>query len=207
MDAREEILSALRDSHAGLDTNALARRLGLHPNTVRWHLGVLGRRGLVSSRPERGQRRGRPSVVHRLTPEGVVHGRDEYRLLAAMLTAVVAGGDRVASGVYETGMRWGRYLLGMPHPSASTDDPDVLARVSELLDDHGFAAELEGTRICMRRCPFSDLAETSPEIICTLHHGIIDGALAETGSRLRVAKLANFVEPTLCIADLEARSD
>ena len=34
----------------------------------------------------------------------------------------------------------------------------------------------------MRRCPFYALAEGAPQVICTLHHGIVDGALEEAGS-------------------------
>ena len=41
--------------------------------------------------PERRRGRGRPSIVHRLTSEGIVSGRDEYRLLATMLTDALAG--------------------------------------------------------------------------------------------------------------------
>jgi predicted ArsR family transcriptional regulator len=54
----------------------------------------------------------------------------------------------------------------------------------------------------MRRCPFYALAEDSPQVICTLHHGIIDGALAEAGSEQTVERLEPFVEPGLCIAHL-----
>ena len=54
----------------------------------------------------------------------------------------------------------------------------------------------------MRRCPFYALAETHPQIVCTLHHGIIDGALEETGSNHRVRRLEPFVEPGLCVAHL-----
>jgi len=54
----------------------------------------------------------------------------------------------------------------------------------------------------MRRCPFYALAESSPHVICTLHQGIIDGALTEAGSEQTVDRLDAFVEPGLCIAHL-----
>src|SRR5471032_1234893 len=198
MTVRATILAALRESHEGLDTNALARAVGLHPNTVRWHLGILGDQGLVRSTPERRQRRGRPSVIYRVTADGVVHGRDEYHLLATMLAAVVAESpDDLKETAYETGVRWGRYLSEKPHPSQPSDNDAAVERVVALLNEQGFDSETEGETICMHRCPFHDLAETHPEIICTLHHGIIDGALTEAGSTLRVAKLHPFVRPTL----------
>jgi predicted ArsR family transcriptional regulator len=87
---REMIVDALRDAHDGLDTNQLAGTLALHPNTIRWHLGLLTDAGLVEAIPERRRGRGRPSIVHHLTSDGIARGRDDYRLLATMLTDVVA---------------------------------------------------------------------------------------------------------------------
>ena len=87
---REAILEALGAAPDGLDTNGLAAAVDLHPNTIRWHLGLLADAGLVRSAPERRHKRGRPSIVHRLTPDGIVRDRDDYRLLATMLTATVA---------------------------------------------------------------------------------------------------------------------
>jgi predicted ArsR family transcriptional regulator len=201
--ARARILEELRDSDAGLDTNALAGIVELHPNTVRWHLKVLTRQGLVRSASVAGHRRGRPSLVYRLTAAGFVEGRDEYQLLAAMLTTIVAESADSKTGPYEAGMRWGRYLHHKPSPTEPTDDQTTVKRVIELLDEHGFDAEPDGTTVCMHRCPFNDLAQTNPEIICTLHHGIIDGALEEAGSRLRVSAIHPFAKPTLCTATLE----
>src|SRR5262245_51708816 len=100
------ILEALQSERGGLDTKQLAERLGLHANTIRWHLGVLTDRGLVQAVPERRGGRGRPSIVHRLTGEGVARDRDEYRLLATMLTGVVAGDPDGEARAYESGVQW-----------------------------------------------------------------------------------------------------
>lgn len=191
---REAIVTALRETPDGLDTNAIAERVGLHPNTVRWHLGRLTDDNLVNSAPERRASPGRPSIVHRLTPEGKAVGRDEYRLLATMLTAAIASDPDGARRAYATGVEWGRHL--------SATDPGT--DVASLLDREGFAAEQTGDRIEMRRCPFYALAEDAPQVVCTLHRGIIDGALEKLGSSRRVERLDAFVEPTLCIAHLRA---
>ena len=189
---RQMILDALQSERGGLDTNQLAERLGLHANTIRWHLGVLGDGGLVQAVPERRPGRGRPSIVYRLTGEGIAHGRDEYRLLATMLTDVVAAAGGGEARAYDVGVRWGRHLRQA--------EPE--ANLADLLDWQGFAAEQYGDEVEMRRCPFYALAESSPHVICTLHHGIIDGALAEAGSEQKVERLDAFVEPGLCIAHL-----
>lgn len=193
---RRAILEALTSAHDGLDTNQLAERLELHPNTIRWHLGVLTDAGLVQATPERRHGRGRPSIVHRLTGEGVGTGRDDYRLLATMLTEVVAGERGGEARAYDAGVRWGRHL--------QQAEPD--ASIAELLDREGFAAEQQGDRLEMRRCPFYALAESSPQVVCTLHHGIVEGALDEAGSEQTVERLDPFVEPRLCVAHLTART-
>ena len=192
---RQMILEALRSAGDGLDTGQLAECLELHPNTIRWHLGVLADGGLVQAVPERRHARGRPSIVHRLTGEGIASGRDEYRLLATMLTDVVAADGNGEARAYEAGRRWGRHL--------QQAEPD--ASVVHLLDQEGFEAEQHGDQVEMRRCPFYALAEGSPQVICTLHHGIVDGALEEAGSDQTVERLDPFVEPRLCVAHLTAR--
>ena len=190
------ILDALRRARDGLDTNQLAEHADLHPNTIRWHLGLLTDAGLVQATPGRRHGRGRPSIVHRLTGEGIARGRDEYRLLATMLTDVVAADGNGEARSYEAGVRWGRHLRQA--------EPD--AGLADLLDQEGFAAEQHGDELEMRRCPFYALAEGSPQVICTLHQGIIDGALAEAGSEQTVERLDPFVEPGLCIARLSRSS-
>jgi predicted ArsR family transcriptional regulator len=192
---RQTILEALRGAHQGLDTGQLADRLGLHPNTIRWHLGRLADAGLVQAAPDRRHERGRPRIVHRVTGDGIACGRDEYRLLATMLVDIVAAADDGATRAYEAGVRQGRHL--------QQADPD--ASVVELLDREGFEAEQHGDEVEMSRCPFYALAESSPEVICTLHQGIVDGALAESGSDQRVGRLHAFVEPGLCVARLARR--
>jgi predicted ArsR family transcriptional regulator len=193
---RRAILEALTDAHDGLDTNQLAELLELHPNTIRWHLGRLTDAGLVQTSPERRRGRGRPSIVHRLTGAGVGTGRDDYRLLATMLTEVVAGDRDGEARAYEAGIRWGRHL--------QQAEPD--ASIAALLDREGFAAEQHGDRLEMRRCPFYALAESSPQVICTLHHGIVDGLLDAAGSEQTVDRLDPFAEPGLCVAQLTARA-
>ena len=67
---RSRIVDELRGQRDGLDTEQLARALELHPNTVRWHLGILGDAGIVESQTEPRTGPGRPRILYRLTPEG-----------------------------------------------------------------------------------------------------------------------------------------
>src|SRR3954447_10425540 len=83
---RAALVEALRESPDGLDVHDLAAGAGIHPNTARWHLGVLGNAGLVESQPGPSGALGRPRTVYRATAEATAGGRDEYRLLARLLT-------------------------------------------------------------------------------------------------------------------------
>jgi predicted ArsR family transcriptional regulator len=189
---REALLEALGSSRRGLDTKELAAAVGLHPNTVRWHLGVLGDEGLVEALPERRRGRGRPSALFRLTGAGVAHDRDDYRLLATMLAGVVGDAPDGPDRAYEAGVSWGRHL------QAAEPDDDI----GELLDRQGFDARLADDTIEMRRCPFAALAAEAFQVVCPLHRGVIDGALAASGSSRSVERLDPFVEPSLCVARL-----
>jgi predicted ArsR family transcriptional regulator len=202
MDTRELVAAALRDAPDGLDVQELAARLELHPNTVRWHLGALADRGVVSSAPVPHRGRGRPRIVYRAEPEPDGGTRDEYRLLATVLSGTLAAADDGAGAAERAGREWGRFLAPRRLPLVRTSDEDARRGVTALLEEQGFRPEACAEGVLMRRCPFHDLAESQPEIVCAVHKGLIDGALEELGSDLHVSRLDVFVEPDVCVARL-----
>lgn len=204
---RVRIVEELRAAPDGLDVRALASRLALHENTVRWHLGLLADAGLVESSPAANGKPGRPRMMYALRP-GVheTRGRDEHRLLATILTGTVAELSDGERRVEEAGRAWGRYLVRRPSPLERVTDELAVDEVTRLLDEEGFAAEAHGREIHMRRCPFHELAETNPGVVCGVHRGLISGALEELESRLGVDGLDVFVQPDLCVARLRPRS-
>ena len=203
---RPRASGASQAERSGLDVQQLARALELHPNTVRWHLGILGDAGIVESHPEPRAGPGRPRILYRLTREGTANGREEYRLLATILSGAVSGREDGPSRAEEAGREWGRYLVRRPAPGARVNEREAVGEVVRLLDEQGFAPDAEGTEVRMHRCPFHDLAEQHPEVVCAVHRGLISGALDELGSELNVEGLDVFVEPDLCIARLGPRS-
>jgi predicted ArsR family transcriptional regulator len=195
------IVEELRAAHDGLDVRGLARRIGLHENTVRWHLGILGDAGLVDAKPAAEGKPGRPRMLYRLRPGAAAStGGDEHRLLATVLTGTVAELPDGVERAREAGRAWGRFLVRRPSPLERPGEDEAVAEVARLLDEEGFAAQPHGRQIHMHRCPFHDLAETNPEIVCGVHLGLMAGALEELGSDLEVEGLDVFVRPDLCIA-------
>ena len=199
--SRARILRTLAEADGPLDAHELAARVGLHPNTVRWHLGVLANAGFVSSSTEPRTRPGRPRVVLTATEEEA-EGREDYRLLAAILAGSISGTENGTAAAERAGEAWGRFLVERPRPFARLSAGDAADQVVRLLDEHGFEPERENGDVLMHRCPFRDLAEQHGDVVCAVHLGLIRGALAEIGAPVTATRLEPFVEPGLCRARL-----
>lgn len=198
---RRRIVEELRSQPDGLDAAELARLLELHPNTVRWHLGILADAGIVRSQPAARSKPGRPRILYTLTREGAGRAADEHRLLATIFAGALSGLDDGAARAEEAGRAWGHYLVAREPLTKATHD-EAVEVVVELLEQQGFAPAADGHEIHMHRCPFHELAEAHPEVVCPVHEGLISGALNALGSDLEVEGLDIFVRPDLCIARL-----
>ncbi|HEY6052537.1 MAG TPA: helix-turn-helix domain-containing protein, partial [Gaiellaceae bacterium] len=149
--SRARILAELAEGP--LDTRELARRVGLHVNTVRVHLGALADAGLVEAATAPSRGRGRPRLVYSSTGAEPDDGR-RYRLLAEMLTALVARfGPDAAEQLVEIGEAWGRHMVEAPAPFSELSDSEAVGRLIALLAVIGFEPTLKKQRIEMRPCP------------------------------------------------------
>jgi predicted ArsR family transcriptional regulator len=204
--SRARILAELADD-GPLDTRELARRVGLHANTVRVHLGALADAGLVVAETVAPQGRGRPRLAYRATGDAPDEGGRRYRLLAEILTTLVARfGGEATEQLVEIGEAWGHHLVESPPPASTLSDSEAVERLIALLADVGFRPELErgrrGGKILMRPCPFLELAKRHQEVVCPIHLGLMRGALSELGAKTKATKLEPFVRPDLCVAHL-----
>jgi predicted ArsR family transcriptional regulator len=194
---RARFVDELRRAPRGLDVQELARRVALHPNTVRWHLGVLADAGIVSSRTEGRATPGRPRIVYTLSQRTDAGDEGSHRLLATILTGALAELDDGGARAERAGRAWGRYLVR--RPPGGRVGPGAVQEVVELLTQQGFRPELDGQKIHMHHCPYRELA---PGVVCSAHKGVIEGALDEIDSGLELDRLDVFVEPSLCTATL-----
>jgi predicted ArsR family transcriptional regulator len=200
------ILEALQTAKAPLDARELGTRVGLHWNTVRSHLRVLAQAGLVSARREERTRPGRPRVLYEAAAEPLdTHALASHRLLAQALASHLAGSERDPSArAEEAGRAWGAHLVSKPPPLASISKEDTINEVVHLHEKFGFGPELRraksGKEIVLKRCPFQELATTYPAVICSVHLGLMRGALAELGTGVEADGLEPFAEPGACIA-------
>lgn len=201
---RARILRVLRASEEPLDTQEVAGRMGLHPNTVRFHLDQLAEAGLVVREPEDRDRPGRPRILYRAgeAPPGEGEG---YRFLARILAGYVESTAEDPGAVAEeAGRAWGRYLAERPAPFQQVSPEEALRHILELLTELGFdpepAAAAGSAEIRLHRCPFLEVAQERSEVVCGVHLGLMRGVLEELGEPITATALEPFVEPSLCIA-------
>ncbi|MDQ2789023.1 MAG: helix-turn-helix domain-containing protein [Actinomycetota bacterium] len=205
--SRVRLLDALRASSRPLDARELAAACGLHVSTVRFHLEVLSEAGLVRSQSEPARGRGRPRLLHTPASAGDASGPEgtSYQWLATVLAAYWA--DTPAERT-QRAERAGHALATAqrlaPPPSTGPTVEESVTQVSGLFAELGFEPELaregQDLQIRLHACPFRAVAAQHPEVVCSLHLGLLRGALVELGAPATVSSLAPFVEPHLCIA-------
>jgi predicted ArsR family transcriptional regulator len=204
--SRLRILQALRSAPAVLGVADLAEQVGLHANTVRFHLDRLVAEGLALRHVEERSEPGRPRLVFTAAPvPDEQRDSRSYRLLAEILAGFVAGtAPEPAAAATEAGRAWGRYLTERPAPYRRSSEESAQRELLRLLAEIGFGAELapDGSRVLLRHCPFLEVAQAHREVVCSVHLGLMQGALAEMRAPFTAKRLEPFVEPSLCVASL-----
>ncbi|MFF3914165.1 helix-turn-helix transcriptional regulator [Streptomyces sp. NPDC001852] len=211
---RREVLDVLRAAPSPLGVAETAERMGVHPNTVRFHLDTLVAEGLVECRAEPSSGPGRPRTVYTARPGMDRGGMRDYRLLARVLLSRWASGDPATAReeAVQTGRAWGGHLVQPPPPFEEPTADRSVAALLALLGELGFAPQAEGADesgapprlIRLRHCPFLELAEEHGRLVCPLHLGLMQGALARLDAPLTATGLEPFAEPDSCVAHLAA---
>jgi predicted ArsR family transcriptional regulator len=205
--SRAAVMDALRQASTPLTAYDLAERLGLHANTIRFHLRRLVEAGLVHEAPAVRSGRGRPRLVYAVIPgEALQHEPRGYRLLAQILAShLVASAPDAAASAIAAGRRWGQFLTERPAPFQHLDARTASERLVGTFAALGFQPELaeDRRRVLLHRCPFREVAEQQPEVVCSVHLGLMRGVLAALGAPLEATRLEPFVTPRLCVAHLQ----
>lgn len=209
---RREVLSLLQNATEPLTIAEIARRVGVHANTARFHLEALVERGRVErvepaaapDDPGTAQTGtpgpGRPALLFRALPGMDPEGPRNYQLLAGVLAGSIAGLPEATARAVDSGRAWGRQLARAQAPTGA----DPTDRLVEILDELGFAPDRRtGTeQIRLRHCAFLELVPEQSGVICPVHLGLMTGAMEVLSDDLTVDGLEPFVEPDLCVAHL-----
>ncbi len=186
----------------------IADQLGVHPNTVRFHLESLVADGQVEQVEHGRKGPGRPPLMFTAVRQMDRGGTRHYRMLAEILTTALAAERNPRAKAIAAGRAWGRGLdsrLESP-PAEATGADEAIDKLVAALDELGFAPERrtsEGAQqIGLRHCPFLELAESRASVVCPIHLGLMQGAMETWGAPVSVDRLDAFVEPDLCLAHL-----
>ncbi len=180
-ETRYAMYEELARSTSALSANDLAEQLGIHANTVRLHLERLREVGLVDVEAVHRGTVGRPQHLYFLSVGAPGLGFDPpaHALLAGLLAALAERIGADASEAAETGRVWGG------EAGKRTRSRSCLGALEAELAKLGFEPALEtdaGTaRIEFLHCPFRELAEAYPELVCNLHRGLCEGVVDAVG--------------------------
>lgn len=207
-ETRYAMYRELASSTSPLSAQELADALGLHANTVRLHLERLRDVGLVESEAVHRGTVGRPQHLYFLAPGAPGLGFDPpaHALLAGLLAAMAERLGANPDDAADTGFVWG-IEAGRRTRSRSC----VTALVGELerlgfepVADPPVSGSAEAAapaaapvRIEFLHCPFRELAEAYPELVCNLHRGLCEGVVDEIGGG-SIAAFATLYDPEPC---------
>lgn len=198
--AAAAMLATLEQQDAPVTVVALTESTGHHANTVREHLDALVDAGLVARSRAAASGRGRPAWLYAAVPAPVA-GSPEYAGLATALAMQLAHTSANPPQEAATaGHAWGERLAGGVRPRPRTA---AAARrgVVDVLDGLGFAPEADrrATEVRLRQCPLLEAAREQPDVVCSVHLGIVRGALGAWGAESGDVTLVPFAEPGACL--------
>jgi predicted ArsR family transcriptional regulator len=200
-ETRYAMYRELATATSPLSAQDLADRLGLHANTVRLHLDRLREVGLVDVEALHRGTVGRPQHRYFLAAGAPGLGFDPpaHVLLAGLLAALAERVGADPDDAADTGHAWG------VEAGKRTRNRSCLRALEAELLRLGFEPAVEpgdGTaegaaRVEFLHCPFRELAEAYPELVCNLHRGLCEGVVDQVGGG-SVEEFATLYDPEPC---------
>lgn len=205
---RYAIYLELARSARPLATADISESLNLHPNTVRPHLERMREAGLLAIEVGGRGDVGRPQHRYSIAANAPSLGFEPPTMpvLARMVLAMAArlqasGADAEAVGRTEGASRARPYRQAPSTLEALVSDLDRLGFdpvVADADDDPDAAV------VAFSHCPFAELAESHPELVCGLHRGLVAGFVAEMGDA-EVDEFCTLTSRTPCRVTVASR--
>lgn len=217
-DTRAAVLAMLDAAPASVTISEVAKAIGAHGNSARNHLDGLTADGLVTREPHQTGRRGRPRFEYTITDAGrAAHlsqgqpdalGLEYHGLLSAFAAHIDGYRSRPGPVAQQIGQAWGQTLARSGRGAARQQILDLLTRLGfspvEPSGEPGGDRESPEPLIELRTCPLLDLALAHPEVICSVHLGLVQGALRAAGGDPEAVELAPFAAVGACHLRLPA---
>lgn len=184
----------------------LAEACEQHPNTVREHLDALIRVGLVTRTTAPARGRGRPAILYQAEPLDARRPQArEYAVLAAALAAEI-------EATQEDPRAWGRAAgvrrgLALVKPADQGVEAAETATRELLMRHHFDPVDAPDGTIRMRQCPLVDVAREHPDVICSMHQGVLTGLYQAHGVAERAMRITPFALPGCCLIEFPPDPD
>ncbi len=202
---RYAIYLELARSSRPLATAEIAETLDLHANTVRPHLERMRDVGLLDVETEATGAVGRPQHRYSLATDAPSLGLEPptFPVLARMLLRLAGNARLDATDAVEAGREQGEAdATGVDGSRSRTACLEALvARLDALGFDPAVIHEGGEATVAFTHCPFRDLAESDPDVVCGLHRGMVEGFVDVAGGA-RVTTFRSLQDRTPCQVSL-----
>jgi predicted ArsR family transcriptional regulator len=200
---RYAIYLELARAPAPLATAQIADTLGLHPNTVRPHLDRMREVGLLDVISDAQGAVGRPQHRYSLAADAPALGFEPpaFPVLARMLLRLAATAAVPAGEAVEAGREQGAAAAATR--TASTCAEALTQELAALGFDPASIVDDDNATIAFTRCPFRELAEANPELVCSLHRGLVEG-FADARGDATVVAFHDLADRTPCQVEIAA---
>ena len=202
---RAAVLHALLDQPDPVGIDALAQATARHPNTVREQVNWLVAHDYVTRVRQPHEGRGRPAWLYQA--RGPRPGDGDYVELAAALAWRLqdASPDTHAEAL-AAGRRWGSDLVARRGATVAPSPETGRRWTVELLDELGYAPAPDGEDrdVVLHRCPLLQAAHRFPDVVCSVHLGMVQSALEANGASSEGSELRPFSAPGQCFLRLGA---
>lgn len=193
---RRRLYFVVRGSRTPVSREEAAVAAGVSRSLAAFHLDRLADAGLLEVEyrrlsGRRGRGAGRPAKLYRAGRERVEVSLPPTRYALAgelMIRALREAGPSASpvEAVRRSSEAYGREAAGELGRGIRRRAP--LPRMAEALERLGFEPEEDGERVLLRNCPFHELAQRDPELVCGMNEaflrGLADG-LTEGGAAVR----------------------
>ena len=210
---RRGIYIAARESSEPLTAPTVAAAFGIHPNVARHHLERLVRDGYLTVSPRRAPSRkaprtGRPAKGYTVSQQEIDLRYPTRRmdLLAALLLEVIdeLGPGRSAEMARTIGFRYGSRVAGEIGLPTDEGFEGTVRAVARVMTGIGFGVEADPgrSRLITNHCPFGDMATRSPEVVCSLDQGLLDGLMGKLDRRWEPVLFPRSTVGEVCMTEV-----
>ncbi len=185
-----------------LATAEVAETLDLHPNTVRPHLERMRDLGLVEVTAAATGAVGRPQHRYAIAADAPSLGLEPpvFPLLTKVLLAGAAAAGVEPDELAEAGREQGRVAgTGVPRTTPCADALE--AQLAGLGFDPARVDAGDDVTIGFSHCPFRQLAEIHPDLVCSVHRGMVEGFVDAAGGA-EVVRFHPLIDRSPCQVDL-----